>query len=845
MPLTLEDTKLVKALQERCDLKQAHPLDGTVLVAMVKSACKAMADVLNRSPTNFPEYTLHDEHHAIRVVYLMGELIPDDVFDRLTPVDLALLVLAAFGHDTGMAVGSITREEQEKTPEYRKHLLRAEAEWLEAEQARKNNDHARARHIDALIYQDFLRARHHLLSADLMTTQFRPRLEVEGKSLAGAVAVLCKSHGVSTEDVAKLPPFPFAGRFKVDMPFLACVLRLADYLDLDAARAPRSLMDLIGIKSVVSMREWHKHQASNFCVSPTAIEFQAEFDDFFQEKALRDTLDGIDLERRRCMELLLARADPKAHRLTLDNPVASHIKSDGYRFETFRFSLEYREIMSLLMGTRLYKDERVFLRELLQNALDACRHAEAALTAAGRRGHAGRITVRRRVLPDGRHVIEVQDNGAGMSPAIIRDYFMRVGRSYYQSLAFRFKKLSFRPVSQFGIGVLSCFMVADDLEVETVPDPLVHPPEDQTVTPGTRLEIRGPHEFFVVRDLERPEPGTLVRVFLRRPLAEALDRLVGGFLSRVPYTVEVQDLDAKPVELRNVPFDFSDPLFQNNFAETPNAFGYKTKDLVFDEPFGFGPHGRVRFFLLSAGGRRSLQLQNAGKYSFVGFNRVGETLVTVKQLTDEIRTSLHKRLASVRDRQKHFTREVQADIDGILRHLERAIDRLDNRHDGGEAKALTESLVAQRAALAAAAAFKSNPVAIFVVQDLDQAIHEIAAFVTGRFLLAQPAGVLTQDGIPVTDIFQLPERLQLGIGFLYNLDLCGEHRLSLNAARDDVVPDTRLDALIEYFHGKIGNFLGEWFREESLAPADLAEYLRTVPQGLALSVEQAYSRAVP
>src|SRR5262249_49920129 len=149
------------------------------------------------------------------------------------------------------------------------------------------------------------------------------------------LAILCRSHGEPVTEVAKLKPLPLATRFRVDMPFLACVLRLADYLDLDASRAPRSLFDLIKPGTEKSRREWRKRQATNFFVSEASIEFQASFDDFFEEKALRDTLEGIEAERQDCMEFLRNRRE--GHRLALENPVDVRIESIGYLYETFQF----------------------------------------------------------------------------------------------------------------------------------------------------------------------------------------------------------------------------------------------------------------------------------------------------------------------------------------------------------------------------------------------------------------------------------------------------------------------------------------------------------------------------
>ena len=61
------------------------------------------------------------------------------------------------------------------------------------------------------------------------------------------------------------------------------------------------------------------------------------------------------------------------------------------------------------------------------------------------------IHVRRFVSDSNQQIIEVRTR-MGMTWEIVRDYFMRVGRSFYQSFAFRRRQLKMDPISQFGIG---------------------------------------------------------------------------------------------------------------------------------------------------------------------------------------------------------------------------------------------------------------------------------------------------------------------------------------------------------------------------------------------------------
>ena len=47
--------------------------------------------------------------------------------------------------------------------------------------------------------------------------------------------------------------------------------------------------------------------------------------------------------------------------------------ADGYIYGEYRFALEKEDILNLLMGENLYSESDVFVRELLQNAIDTSR----------------------------------------------------------------------------------------------------------------------------------------------------------------------------------------------------------------------------------------------------------------------------------------------------------------------------------------------------------------------------------------------------------------------------------------------------------------------------------------
>jgi molecular chaperone HtpG len=160
-----------------------------------------------------------------------------------------------------------------------------------------------------------------------------------------------------------------------------------------------------------------------------------------------------------------------------------------------QFTVDLRGIVDLL-SHHLYSSERVFLRELLQNAHDAIR-TRASLEGSD---YAGRIGVEPAV---GYRPLVVRDNGVGLTAADMHSLLSMIG-----STSKRGDLLAARDdlLGQFGIGLLSCFLVADSIEVVSRS---ARTPDAPTVrwvglSDGT----------FTIGDALEPlaEPGTEVRL---------------------------------------------------------------------------------------------------------------------------------------------------------------------------------------------------------------------------------------------------------------------------------------------------------------------------------------------
>ncbi|MFD6092284.1 HSP90 family protein [Oerskovia sp. NPDC060338] len=210
---------------------------------------------------------------------------------------------------------------------------------------------------------------------------------------------------------------------------------------------------------------------------------------------------------------------------------------------TSTFQVDLHGVVDLL-ARHLYSSPRVYLRELLQNGVDA-------ITA--RRGLAGEdapATVRLRPLPDGG--LEVADSGVGLTLAEAGELLATIGRSSKRDVELGTGREEF--LGQFGIGLLSAFMVADEIEL-TSRSARRH--DDGTWPAPVRWRgfADGSYELAEIGpdDPAAPaEPGSIVRLHPRRDMEHWLapatvTALAQDFGSLLPVDLQVEvrlDLDA-------------------------------------------------------------------------------------------------------------------------------------------------------------------------------------------------------------------------------------------------------------------------------------------------------------
>ena len=537
----------------------------------------------------FPTFTLHDGTHLAGVCKWMIRLLGDKE-DDLTAEEAAMLVMAACCHDIGMSVSDGQRKELEAelaTGDYTE-------EWLEYFRKYPGDEVAyhESRTVTEEMLRKYIRENHSRRISEQLPYEWPDALTRRGIHRKTLIRV-CESHGESLNELFDLLPLA-----DCDLNLCVVLLRLADLLDYDAARAPENLFRHLGLdhpetaEQKLSREEWKKNRSGWFGeIREGMIPYTARFADPQTEHEVMGYLAWLRSELILCNEFL-SRFSKRWQGLELPYRVVENVERVGYEAGDFHLTMDQDRILELLTGENLYSDPGVFVRELLQNAIDAVLTRRRLDPGFGEKG--GKIVVHTWMDNEGYGWFRIEDDGIGMDKHIVKDYFLKVGRSYYTSdeykaaMIHKVRDTEFTPTSRFGIGILSCFMSDPDnnrLEVVT----RRYSPGTGTRNPVYRLDVTGLHGYYFLTEVKKGHPGQP----MHRPVGA--DGTDDGYLHRVGTTICVRvnmyrmggprafkDLMDKYVCFPEVPVEFHGP---------EGTYTYPTQQELMDLVHSMNPDG--------------------------------------------------------------------------------------------------------------------------------------------------------------------------------------------------------------------------------------------------------------
>ena len=436
------------------------------LCAEVKRVVEDAKPILNVSPQAVPQFTLHDAGHAQRVADRMAEIIPDYTFERLEPLECALLILSAYLHDMGMSPprselelyenllfdGTTKGFEQAELETFTGYLAER---WrvTETPLGRDRRDHPRPRFVEQII-TDWVRINHVRRGTHIVSEHCLPkgpwRFDYMGVDYRPWLRRLCESHGeppTALENHRSFGPEHIGqGPETCNLQYLAMVLRVADVIEFDRERAPEVLYHHQDINDWKSVSEWNKHlEVQAYWLQERQLHLTAHPSRAIYYSAIESMTRQVEDEIRACGRLARETGIP-SHPPTgtdakyiwdLRDTVLAEISEPpgSYVYIDAAFKPDTEQILKLFTGTELYSDPWAAFRELLQNAYDAVRERQARLrlrdVETGRPWKSTSLSEMVEVRFEGRDgdvYLTCTDNGVGMEKEHIEEYILRTGR---------------------------------------------------------------------------------------------------------------------------------------------------------------------------------------------------------------------------------------------------------------------------------------------------------------------------------------------------------------------------------------------------------------------------------
>jgi len=486
--------------------KKLFILDSGLLSRLQETKVEVKS-LLNTYIKNFPTYTDHSILHTELVFDIASEILSDAEIEKLNSDEIYVLSMACYLHDVGMCI-----------PEDEIRKIAESKELLAFKESHPN-----------ITLEEHIREIHHQLSNNFILKEWE-LLKIPSKKYAKAIGLVAEGHrkvDLGNFEIYNPNYFAKSGKEFVCLPYLACVLRIADELDVTNSRTPRILTKYYMPNNEVSKREWEKHIATsqrNYLYNKVIFEVACSDQNIYA--ALQEQFEKIQTVINYCQKIV--RSIP--NRLEKQYELGLTLVEVDYEYLGFdpkgiRFSFDIQNVVTAFIGEDLYKNKMTSLREAIQNSIDTCRYKSKVLKE---NSYKPSIKI---YIDD--NWLKIDDNGAGMDEFIIENFFGRLASSFYEQEKI---KTQFEAIGQFGVGVFSYFLLCEYIDIET------------KTSIGSTLKFRfdkDPKSYFHFYDkTDRTTAGTGITLYLKEKLKGSLPfKNIENYMRQIFNHIEI------PIEL--------------------------------------------------------------------------------------------------------------------------------------------------------------------------------------------------------------------------------------------------------------------------------------------------------
>lgn len=499
-------------------LKKDEELNAVIQSAMVKIT----SWIKDNKTVFFPEYTEHGISHLEEVLETASSVINDGAWEHLTSTDAAAIITSTLLHDCALHLTedgfyylisgnyqskkSIYTSTEESWPilwqsflidsrRYNKDkLIKLFGDDEPLTPFPSNKQNLTRRHY--LLAGEFIRKYHARLAHEIALTGIPGALnsisirEDEQARLFDLFGYIARSHNLSLRSaVDNIDIHTRRLHLNCHAPFIMAALRISDYLQIQSSRAPGHTLKFKSLSSPISRTEWKKHdsvlQIHQAHDDPESIYVDCEPESAQIFSAMRTLLTDIQSELDQCWATIgevYGRFSPtlglqiRRIRSSIDNPDEfKKAKQPNYIPREFKFRTSSAELMDLLVKPLYGDNPEIGVRELLQNAVDACLEREDLVNRGMEKSTpapAYDVLIAIEQLADETGIFTIEDFGVGMTEDVVNNYFLNVGASFRNSDYWRSHhetegRSNIHRTGRFGVGLLAAFLLGERVSVIT------------------------------------------------------------------------------------------------------------------------------------------------------------------------------------------------------------------------------------------------------------------------------------------------------------------------------------------------------------------------------------------
>lgn len=498
-------------LLEKTLYEKTQGTQSEILFAQWNYDKKIIPVALNAVSTLFPHYSLHDESHSITIINNIVRVLGKEKLDKLSAIDIWLILEASYCHDIGMVVSSDKLIEALKSKTFidffkeiqqdKKNGLHEFALQFKIDDGiiKYNSNELSLEYHDGIkfILAEYFRRIHSDRSKEIITN---PNGELKLSSPRGVIpqrifkilADICSCHTKNFEDVMKLPFSEVGIDVENSHPrFISCLLRIGDLLDLDNNRFSEVMLRTLSKIPMDTLNHKAKHLSiESFRIDNEIIDVTAKCFDYDTANVTQHWFNYLNSEISQQM-INWNNIVPFKELGYLPTIGSLKVELSNYEYidgkKKPKFSVDTDKAMELLRGAGIYEGAYQCIREVLQNAVDATllrlwleykdekdfdfTNPNSDDFIRVKKDFPINININEKIISGEYKIWEfnITDKGTGLSTYDL-GFLMNTGSSSKNKkrvVLIDEMPLWLRPSGIFGIGFQSIFMLTDQVKLET------------------------------------------------------------------------------------------------------------------------------------------------------------------------------------------------------------------------------------------------------------------------------------------------------------------------------------------------------------------------------------------